>query len=300
MRLGIVLREALQGLGRNITMTIALVITTAISLALLATGILVTNMTERTKDIYLDRVETIVQFDEEISANDPTCESDACREIREQLDGVEGVEAVTFRSRADSYERFVELFKDTDPQLVESTTEDALPAALHVQLTNPLDDSPLEPIRDKEQVIAIIDQNDDVRAATDNLDSIRNATFLIAAVQAVAAMFLIANMVQLAAYHRREETKIMRIVGASRWYTQAPFILEAVFAALIGSALAVVGLFAGKKLVVDQALSDLYSSHIIAPVLDQHVWVLAPVIALIGVGFAAITADVTLRIYVRK
>ncbi|WKD61750.1 Cell division protein FtsX [Corynebacterium ciconiae DSM 44920] len=300
MRLGIVLREALQGLGRNITMTIALVITTAISLALLATGILVTNMTERTKDIYLDRVETIVQFDDDISANDPTCESDACKEVREALDGAEGVESVTFRSRSDSYQRFVELFKDTDPQLVESTSEDALPAALHVQLTDPLDDSPLDPIRDKDQVIAIIDQNDDVRAATDNLDSIRNATFLIAAVQAVAAVFLIANMVQLAAYHRREETKIMRIVGASRWYTQAPFIMEAVFAAFIGSVLAVAGLFAGKKLVVDQALSDLYSSHIIAPVLDQHVWVLAPVIALIGVGFAAITADVTLRLYVRK
>lgn len=300
MRLGIVLREALQGLGRNITMTIALVITTAISLALLATGILVTNMTERTKEIYLDRVETIVQLDEDISANDENCDSEGCVEIRDLLEGADGIESVTFRSRAQSYDRFVELFADTDPQLVEATSKDALPAALHVQLTDPLDDSPLDPIRDKEQIIAIIDQNDDVRAATDNLDSIRNATFLIAAVQAVAAIFLIANMVQLAAYHRREETKIMRIVGASRWYTQAPFILEAVFAAFIGSVLAVAGLLAGKKLVVDQALAELYSSHLLAPVLTQHIWVLAPIIALIGVGFAALTADITLRLYVRK
>ena len=58
MSFNFVTREALRGLGRNLTMTMALIITTAISLALLATGFLVTTMTERTKDIYLDRVKT--------------------------------------------------------------------------------------------------------------------------------------------------------------------------------------------------------------------------------------------------
>src|SRR5699024_11698919 len=115
MTLGFVLREALRGLGRNITMSIALIITTAISLALLATGFLVTNMTEDTKGIYLDRVEVMVQLDEDISANDADCSSGACREVQELLDGAEGVESVTYRSREQSYERFVEVFQDTDP-----------------------------------------------------------------------------------------------------------------------------------------------------------------------------------------
>ncbi len=300
MKLGFVLREAFRGLGRNFTMTIALIITTAISLALLATGFLVTKMTEDTKDIYLDRVEVMIQLDEDISADDADCSSEACREVRELLDAAEGVESVTFRSREQSFERFVEVFGDTDPQLVAETSPDALPAALHVRLTDPLDQSPLEPVRELEQVDTIVDQVDDLRGATDNLDAVRNATFLVAAVQAIAAIFLIANMVQIAAFSRRDEISIMRMVGASRWYTQAPFVLEAVLATIIGALLATAGLFLGKEFVIDKALRGLYDSQLIAPVTTADIWLVVPVVALIGIVFAGLTAQVALRSYVRK
>ncbi|MCL0245946.1 permease-like cell division protein FtsX [Corynebacterium sp. CCM 8835] len=300
MRYRFVAREAFQGLGRNLTMTIALVITTAISLALLATGFLVTGMTERTKDIYLDRVEVMVQLDEDISANDSDCSSEPCREVLNVLDGADGVESVIFRSREQSYDHFVEVFEDTDPTLVEATSRDALPAAVHVRLEDPLDTSPLDPVRDLPQVDTVIDQIDDLQSATDNLDAVRNATFLVAAIQALAAIFLIANMVQIAAFSRREEISIMRMVGASRWFTQAPFVLEAVIATLLGSVFAVAGLMAGKSFVVDKALKGLYDSQLIAPITTGDIWVIAPVVALVGVVFAAITAQVTLRLYVRK
>ncbi|MCK7642119.1 permease-like cell division protein FtsX [Corynebacterium antarcticum] len=300
MRYRFVAREAFQGLGRNLTMTIALVITTAISLALLATGFLVTGMTERTKDIYLDRVEVMVQLDEDISANDSDCSTEPCREVLNALDGADGVESVIFRSREQSYDHFVEVFEDTDPTLVEATSRDALPAAVHVRLEDPLDTSPLDPVRDLPQVDTVIDQIDDLQSATDNLDAVRNATFLVAAIQALAAIFLIANMVQIAAFSRREEISIMRMVGASRWFTQAPFVLEAVIATLLGSVFAVAGLMAGKSFVVDRALKGLYDSQLIAPITTGDIWVIAPVVALVGVVFAAITAQVTLRLYVRK
>ncbi|GAA4790562.1 ABC transporter permease [Corynebacterium canis] len=300
MKLGFVLREALQGLGRNLTMTVALVITTAISLALLATGFLVTGMTERTKDIYLDRVEVMVQFTDEVSAQDNDCSSQACKDVRDKLQGAEGVESVTFRSREQSYQRFVEVFQDSDPLLVASTSKDALPAALHVRLVDPLDPSPLDPVRDMEQVSDVIDQVDDLRSATGNLDAVRNATFLIAFIQAIAAIFLIANMVQIAAYARREEISIMRMVGASRWYTQAPFVMEAVVAVVFGSLLAMAGLVAGKKFVLDRALTGLYESKLIAPITAADIWVVSPIVAIVGILFAAATAQVTLRMYVRK
>lgn len=300
MKLGFVFREAFRGLGRNITMTIALIITTAISLALLATGFLVTHMTEATKSIYLDRVEVMVQLNEDISANDKDCASDACKQVREKLDGQEGIESVTFRSREQSYQRFVEVFKDTDPQLVAETSKDALPAALHVRLVDPLDTKPLDVVRDLEQVSTIVDQVDDLRGATNNLDAIRNATFIFAAIQAIAAVFLIVNMVQIAAFNRREEISIMRMVGASRWYTQAPFVLEAMIAALFGAVLSGVALFGGKEWVVDKTLKGLYDSQLIARVTSTDIWAVAPVVAVIGVVFAAITAQITLRWYVRK
>lgn len=295
-----VLRESLRGMARNLTMTLALVITTSISLALLATGFLVANMTERTKDIYLDRVEVMIQLDEDTSANDPDCVEEACAEVRSELEAIDGVDSITYRSREQSYERFVEVFEYTDPVLVAETSLDALPAAFHVRLADPLAVDILDPIRELPQVAAVIDQVDDLRGATENLDSIRNATFLIAAVQILASIFLIANMVQIAAYSRREETEIMRIVGASRWYSEAPFVLEAVLSTLIGAVLAVVGLFLGKELVIDKALRGLYESQLIAPITNADIWTVAPFVSVIGVVVAGLIAQLTLRFYVRK
>lgn len=300
MNLGFVLREALRGLRRNFTMTVALVITTAISLALLATGFLVTTMTARTKDIYLDRVEIMIQLDEEISAGDPDCSSPTCQEVRVALEGQEDIETITFRSREQSYQRYVELFQDSDPLLVQETSPDALPAAFHVRLTDPLDTRAIDAVRELPQVTAVVDQVDDLRGATDNLDSIRNATFVFAGIQAIAAIFLIVNMVQIAAFNRREETAIMRMVGASRWYTQAPFILEAVIAVIGGAVLSAVVLFGGKTWLMDKMLQGLYDSQLIARITATDIWLVTPIVAIVGIVFAAITAQITLRWYVRQ
>ena len=300
MQIKFVLREAFKGLGRNLTMTIALVITTAISVALVVAGVLVSNMARETQEIYLERVEVMIQLDEEISNTDQDCSSAACVEVKELLEADDGVETVTYRSREDSYQRFVEVFQDTDPVLVEETSPDALPAALHVRLVNPTDTAPVDAVRDLPQVDTIVDQVEEVRSATDNLNSIRNATFLLAFVQAVAAIFLIANMVQIAAYNRSTEIGIMRMVGASRWITQAPFVLEAVVASFIGGVLAGLGVFAAKSTIVDSSLASLYQSQLLAPIQTSDIWVSWPLVGIAAILAAAITASVTLRAYVRK
>ncbi|MTD92662.1 permease-like cell division protein FtsX [Corynebacterium hiratae] len=299
MNLGFVFREAFKGLGRNITMTIAMVITTAISVALVVAGVLVTQMTNETKDIYLERVEVMVQLNEDISANDPECKDSACAGLRKKLEADEDIESVSYRNRADSYERFVELFKETDPVMVEETSPDALPAAFHVRLKDPTDTAPIDAIASDPAVSDIIDQQEEVRSAAGNLDAIRNATFVLAAVMALAAIMLIANMVQIAAYQRQRETAIMRIVGASRWVTHAPFIMEAVLGAVGGVVLAGVGVIVGKNTVIDPALKDLYHNQLLAPVTSGDVWTALPIVGLVAILCAALTAQVTMRAYVR-
>lgn len=299
MNLGFVFREAFKGLGRNITMTIAMVITTAISVALVVAGVLVTQMTNETKDIYLERVEVMVQLNEDISANDPECKDSACAGLRKKLEADEDIESVSYRNRADSYERFVELFKETDPVMVEETSPDALPAAFHVRLKDPTDTAPIDAIASNPAVSDIIDQQEEVRSAAGNLDAIRNATFVVAAVMALAAIMLIANMVQIAAYQRQRETAIMRMVGASRWITHAPFIMEAVLGALGGVILAGVGVIVGKHTVIDPALKDLYHNQLLAPVTSGDVWTALPIVGLVAILCAALTAQVTMRAYVR-
>lgn len=299
MNLGFVFREAFKGLGRNITMTIAMVITTAISVALVVAGVLVTQMTNDTKDIYLERVEVMVQLNEDISANDPECKDSACAGLKKKLEADEDIESVSYRNREDSYQRFVELFKDTDPVMVQETSPDALPAAFHVRLKDPTDTAPIDAIASDPAVSDIVDQQEEVRSAAGNLDAIRNATFVLAAVMALAAIMLIANMVQIAAYQRQRETAIMRIVGASRWVTHAPFIMEAVLGAVGGVVLAGIGVILGKNTVLDPALKDLYNNQLLAPVTSGDVWTALPIVGLVAILCAALTAQVTMRAYVR-
>ena len=200
MNWNFIFREGFRGLGRNLTMTVALIITTALSLALVGAGILMSQVTSETKDLYLDRVEVMVELSDEVSETDKDCSSQSCTQVRDTLQADERVESVTFRNRDQSYERFVELFKESDPVLVEETSRDSMPAALHVRLEDPTDTSPIDAVRDLPQVAYVADQASDVRGLADSMDSFRNATFIIAAAQALAAIFLISNMVQLAAY----------------------------------------------------------------------------------------------------
>ncbi|EGT5592499.1 ABC transporter permease [Corynebacterium striatum] len=300
MQLGLVTREAFKGLGRNLTMTIAMVITTAISVALVVAGVLVTNMTNDTKGLYLERVEVMIQLNEDISANDPSCTSPACADLKKQLEEDDGIESVTYRDRQASYDRFVELFQETDPVMVEETSPDALPAAFHVRLVDPTNTAPIDAIKDSSAVSEVIDQQEEVRGAANNLDSIRNATFLLAAVMAIAAIFLIANMVQIAAFNRSREMSIMRMVGASRWITQAPFVLEALLGTFIGVVLAGIGVVVGKSAVLDPSLKNLYESQLLTPIKTSDIWVALPIVGVLALFFAALTAQITLRAYVRK
>ena len=64
--------------------------------------------------------------------------------------------------------------------------------------------------------------------------------------------------------------------------------------------LAVVGMFAGKQFILDKALKSLYDSHLIARIDTSDIWVIAPVVVIVGVLIAAVTAQVTLRWYVKK
>ncbi|WP_297591364.1 permease-like cell division protein FtsX [uncultured Corynebacterium sp.] len=300
MNWNFIFREGFRGLGRNITMTIALVITTALSLVLVGAGILISQATSDTKDLYLDRVEAMIELDEEISANDKDCSSEACKEVRDTLQADSGVEQVTFRSREQSFERFKELFEESEPELVRETTAEALPAALHVRLTDPADTTPIEKVADMPQVTVVTDQADTVREAAGTMDTFRNVTFTVAAAQALAAIFLIVNMVQLAAFNRRDQIGIMRMVGASRWFTQAPFVLEALISVFIGAVLATVLTWVGKRSIVDPMLGDLYASALIARVPDSAVWTVMPLVGLGAMVIGAIAAQVALRSYVRK
>src|SRR3712207_1763508 len=147
-----------------------------------------------------------------------------------------------YESKEEAYQRFQQQFSQ-QPELVENTPEDALPESFRVELKNP-ERYPViaEAFPDGQGgVDQVRDEGDFLDRLFSLLNGARNATIAVAVVQALAALLLISNTIQLAAFNRRNETNIMRLVGASRWYTQLPFILEAALAGLIGALLAIGG-----------------------------------------------------------
>ena len=150
-------------------------------------------------------------------------------------------------------------------------------------------------------MLNVLNQKDLIDRLFAVLDGLSKVAFAIAVVQAIGAVLLIANMVQVAAYTRRTEIGIMRMVGATRWYTQLPFLMEAVLAALIGVLLAIVGLIVVRALFLEQALDQFYKANLIAKVdYADILYYVAPWLIVTGVAMAAVTSYVTLRLYVRK
>ncbi|HEX2075249.1 MAG TPA: permease-like cell division protein FtsX, partial [Geodermatophilus sp.] len=264
-----------------------------ISLGLMGTGLLIAGMISDMKEIYYDKVQVSIFL-----ADDVTDEQRA--DIESRLEASDEVKSFIYESKDEAYERFKQQFSQ-QPELVENTPPDALPESFRVELVNP----------ERYEVIAAEFPNgqdgvDQVRDEGDFLDRLfsllngaRNATIAVAVVQALAALLLISNTIQLAAFNRRNETNIMRLVGASRWYTQLPFILEAALAGLIGALLAVGGLVLTKVLFVDKTLAGPIKAGIIPPVDWSAIATISPIIAAAGVGLAGIAAYVTLRLYVR-
>jgi cell division transport system permease protein len=293
MRVNFVLSEVAAGLRRNLTMTVAMILTTGISLGLMGTGLLIANMIGDMREIYYDKIQVSIYLADGIT--DP--QRDA---IAAQLDSSPEVKDYVYESKADAYQRFTQQFQE-QPALIANTPQDALPESFRVELVNP----------QRYPVIAQEFPNgqngvDEVRDEGDFLDRLfsllngaRNGTIAVALVQALAALLLISNTIQLAAFNRRNETNIMRLVGASRWYTQLPFILEAALAGLIGALLAIGGLVLTKVLFVDKTLAGPIKAGIIPPVDWSSIIAISPVIAAAGVGLAAVAAYVTLRLYVR-
>lgn len=298
MRFGFLVNEVLTGLRRNVTMTVAMILTTAISIGLFGGGMLVVRLADQSRDIYLDRVESQVFLTPDVSANDLSCDVDPCKTLRERIEERDDVRSVRFLNRDDAYEDAVRKI----PQFKEFAGKDAFPASFIVKLDDPEQHTGFEQAMvGQPGVRDVTNQKDLVDRLFAILDGIRDAAFALAFVQAVGAILLIANMVQIAAYTRRTEIGIMRLVGASRWYTQLPFLVEAMLAALIGVVLAIVGLVAVRALFLEDALDQFYQANLIAQVDYQDIiYYCAPWMLFLGLAMSGVTAYVTLRLYVRR
>ncbi|MGI9092147.1 MAG: permease-like cell division protein FtsX [Mycobacteriales bacterium] len=294
MRLRFVLSEVWTGLRRNLTMTIAMILTTAISLVMLGGALIIAREIGEMKSLYYGQIEVSIFLQEKVTPAQQAAIGNGLKTSPE-------VERVVYESKADAYKRFKKIFSG-QPSLVQGTPPSFLPASFRVKLHNPehypVIAQQFAP-KNNPGVYSVQDDGAVLNKLFSILNGLRNGAIIIAVVQALAALLLISNTIQVAAFSRRTETGIMRLVGASRWYTQLPFILEAAIAGLIGSVLAVGGLGLAKRMFIDKTFAGVIRQGLLRPVDWNAILVVSPVLAAVGVLLASVAAYLTLRLYVR-
>src|SRR5690606_19919376 len=290
MRAKYILSEAALGLWRNVTMTTAMIITMAVSLAMLGASGLLFLQVDKVKERYYAQVQVSIFL-----------APNATEEQREVLDQALAndplVASYYFETKEAAYERAQDIFADA-PDMLKVLTPESLPESFRVSLTDP---EQFTEIRDRyahyDGIYDIVDQAALVERVFSILTAVQTMSLVIALVMASAALMLVGNVVQVAAYSKRREVAVMKMVGAPNWFVRLPFVLEAVVAGLIGAFLAFAVLAAGKHFLIDGPLAPL--TQILTPVPWRNVLLTLPALAGIGAMVSAVTAWITLRFYVR-
>lgn len=252
MQLRYVFSELGQGLRRNVSMHLAVVLTLFVSLTLVGLGSLLQQQVTRTSDYFGNQLQLVVYLcndrDATSSANCTGAVTDAQRQTI--LDVVEGSPEVASQ-RIESQEVAFEKIKVLAPEAFEG--EDVLKASdmresVWITLKDPTkSEGILSEVSGLDGVQSITDMRDMVGKVFDTLDTFKFGAWVVAAFLVLAALLMVANTIRLAAFARRKEIGIMRLVGASTLYIALPFLLEALVTAVLGVALAAGALWATVK-----------------------------------------------------
>lgn len=295
------LRETWSGLKRNIAMTIAVIVTMGVSLSLFGAGLLTSMEVDLVKGRWYDKIEISVFLCTEFTQGG-TCEpgkatTDAQREqILATLEANPEVEEVFYESKDEAYEEFKRVFADSP--ILGSRTAEQMQDSFRIKLKNPEN---YEGVVSEATGMQGVQNVQDLHRILDPmfnwLNALKWATIGMSVLLLVAASLQIANTIRMAAFTRRREIGIMKLVGASNFYILLPFLLESLIAGLIGVLTASGTLALGYYLVIDQnaktsiqALPWIDWSHLTSAILA---------VAVVGVALAIIPTLLATRKYLR-
>ena len=300
MRLRFLLGDVWVGLRRNLSMAISVVLVTMISLFLLGLGLLAQRQADVMKGYWYDRVQVSI-FMCTKESRDPNCPTavteDQKANIRAQLDQLKPlVKDVFYESEQEAYDRFAEQFRDTP--LIGNIAVGDIPQSFRVQLSDP---SKYDVIASTFEGAPGVDSVTDQKKVLEKLFSILNKftryAVALAIVMVVCAVLLMATTIRQAAFSRRREIGIMRLVGASNMAIRLPFIAETISAAVVGAAMAVGLLFAAVRALVGDNNRNVVLNQ--ATIGAADIWHVAPILGAMAIVLAILTSTITLWRYLR-
>ena len=302
MRAQFVLQEVWTGLRRNLTMTIALIVVVAISLSLLGTGLLFVKQVNNTRTYWQGKVQLSIYLCTATSVS-PQCHQNGPAtaaekgQIESDLKALPQVQRVFYESQEQAYLHFKQDFS-REPSFTSLVSKSEIPDSFQVKLRNAQTDFTIVAgtVQGRPGVDQIVNDSSLLAKFYKLLDGARNGVVIIAIVLIIAAILLVANTIRLSAFNRRRETSIMRLVGASNFYVQLPFLVEGVIAGLFGWLIAAMLLIAVKSLGLD-TLQQYFPYNVTLGAKDLIEVILLAMV--MGVVLCGATSFVTLRRYLR-
>jgi cell division transport system permease protein len=303
MRLALIWSEVGQGLRRNVSMVVSVVLVTFISLTFVGAAALLQLQIGQMKNYWYDRAQVAIYL------CNGTVGSEACvggAATPEQVAAVEAqltsntlgplVDKYYYESQEDAYAKFQEQFSGNS--LVDYVTPDLLNQAYWVNLKDP---SQSEVLQESFAGMAGVDSVVDQRRFLDQIFTVLNTASItaigIAAIMLVAASLLISTTIRLSAFSRRRELGIMRLVGASNRFIQTPFVLEGMFASLLGSLLAGAVVIGIVQFFVQGYLAQSQLGFSFVTLSDA--FMVVPLLVAVGVVLAGLSANIAIRRHLR-
>lgn len=263
MSFGSTLKELGSGLTRNKSMSISLIVTMTVSLLLASLGLLMQSQAHRTEKYFGDRLQLQVNMCTKYSpgANclGGTVTGDQKAAVKQALNTNPEVKGFEIRSPADNYARARALLGQTatGKKQLETLGPDAFPESYFVTLKDARKfDGVVSQVSGMDGVGNVNSLRKLLGPLFEMLDKMRYAALGTSLLLIIAAILQVSNTIRMTAYARRREIGIMRLVGASSWHIQLPFILESLMSALISAFLASAGLAAFIYFVVYGYLRD--------------------------------------------
>lgn len=295
--------EAFTGLRRNLSMVVSVVLVTFVSLTFVGAAILMQMQIGTMRDFWVERAQVAVYMCTSISTP-ATCSNgeatqEQVEEVRAKLEGsalAPLIRDLTFLNHEQAYDELLEIAGEENASVI---TPEQVNETFRITLVDPeQSDVIIEAFSGTQGVELVKDQ---MQYLDPLFSALTIATYIavgIAVLMLIAAVLLIATTIRLSAFARRRELGIMRLVGASNRFIQTPFILEGVMAALLGSVLASAAVIAGVHFGVDQYLRNRVD-FVTTWVGMGDAWLVVPVLILVGVVLAALSASFAIRRWLR-
>lgn len=300
MRAQFVMSEVGISLRRNVTMTVASMVTIAISLTLLGVAFVIREGSDRLQSALINQLRVSVYLDYQCGT--PNATPSACltsserNNVLKTLQDLPQIKSIKYISQAEGYQNFKEEFANQQA-FVASVPPSAIPESYAVELKDPHQFQIVNSaVADAQGVQEVTNVNGTFKKIFSFFHDLTLAALVLTVLTLISTVLLIYNSMRVAAFSRRRETGIMRLVGASDFYIQAPFVMEGTTSGLAGVVLAIGLLLVGRWFIA----AKLAQTRLLHPFGEWATMLHAlPLVIIIGVLLPAIASFLTLQRHLR-